>query len=149
MSEPDHVPTEPHSVDHAGLEILSNDECRRFLESARVGRIAFIDHGEPVILPITMGMWGRSIVFSTGPGSKLSAAIMHQPVAVEIDAWDAEAKRGWSVLVKGTATTVDDAQELDDLEKSAVHAWVEPESKKDWVRVLPNEITGRRVPEPS
>ena len=138
----------PHSLDHAGLEILTNEECQRFLEAARVGRIAFIDHGEPVILPITMGTWGRSIVFSTGPGSKLNAAIMNQPVAVEIDAWDAEQKRGWSVLVKGMATTVDDAQDVDDLEQLRVKAWVEPESKQDWVRVVPNEITGRRVPEP-
>ncbi len=136
----------PPNLDHAGLEILSIQDCERLLGEARVGRIAFIDRGEPTILPITIAMWGKSIVFTTGPGSKLTAAIMHQPVAVEIDEWDADAKTGWSVLVKGMATTAPEGRDVDALDEIGPLAWVRPEDPKDWVVVIPNEITGRRVP---
>ena len=138
--------SESPSFDHAGLEILTVEQCQRLLEAAKVGRIGFVDRGEPVIFPIRMGMLGRSVVFTTGPGSKLTAAIMNRPVAVEIDSWDTENQVGWSVLVKGTATTME-GDETDGLDGLGVVAWIRPEDPKDWVRVLPNEITGRRIPD--
>ena len=131
--------------DHAGLEIIGPEECRRILDQATVGRIAFIDAGEPTILPITIGMWAGSIVFTTGPGSKLSAAIMNRPVAVEVDEWDGEARTGWSVLVKGTAFTVDDGREIDSLDRLSVRSWVKPDAPKAWVKILATEVTGRRI----
>lgn len=133
-------------IDHAGLEILTPEECQALLASTPIGRLAFVDEGEPVILPVTIGMWDRSIVFTTAAGSKLSAAIMNQPVAVEVDGWDAEQHHGWSVLVKGTAMVVDEGREIDSLDRLSVRSWTRPEQPKAWVRVLPNEITGRRVP---
>ena len=132
-------------ADHAGLEILSVDECHRLLAAAPVARLAFVDHGAPVILPVTITPWGGSVVFATDRGSKLEAAVMERPVALEVDEWDATAQSGWSVLVKGTAMTVDDAAELADLDSRAATAWVRPGQPKRWVRVLPNEITGRRI----
>ena len=85
------------------------------------------------------------MVFSTDTGSKLDAAIMNRPVALEIDDWDAETRTGWSVLVKGTAMLVDDQREIASLDRLGVAPWVRPEVPKTWVRVLANEITGRRI----
>lgn len=138
-------PYAAHGTDHAGLEILSVDECHELLASAAVARLAFIDHGEPVVLPVTITIWGRSVVFATDSGSKLEAAIMERPVALEVDSWDPVARAGWSVLVKGTAMTVDDADELDQLDTLAAVPWVRPDRPKRWVRVVPNDITGRRI----
>ena len=140
------TPSDPPVLDHAGLEILPPEECERLLDAAIVGRIAFVDHGEPVILPIRVGRWGRSVVFTTARGSKLDAAVMGQPVAVEVDEWDAVAETGWSVLVKGVAEIVDDGREIDSLDRLSVRAWVRPDVPKAWVRVVPEESTGRRVP---
>ena len=98
-----------------------------------------------MVLPITFGMWERSVVFSTDAGSKLDAAIMNRPVAVEIDAWDAEIREGWSVVVRGVAMVIDDGREIASLDRLGVAAWIHPERPKIWVRVLPNEITGRRI----
>lgn len=132
-------------IDHAGLEIIDPEECLHLLDRAVIGRIAFVDSGDPVILPIRLGRWGRFVVFTTARGSKLDAAIMNRPVAVEIDGWDEVAQTGWSVLVKGTAEIVDDGREIDSLDRLSVKAWVRPDVPKAWVRVLPNEITGRRI----
>ena len=137
--------TEP-LLDHAGMEILSPDECRQLLAETAVGRIAFVEGGEPTILPITIGMWDGAIVFTTGHGSKLEAAITERPVAVEIDGWDATTRTGWSVVVKGTATHVDDGREIGSLDRLSVSSWVRPGVPKDWVRINATEITGRRVP---
>jgi nitroimidazol reductase NimA-like FMN-containing flavoprotein (pyridoxamine 5'-phosphate oxidase superfamily) len=134
--------------DHAGLEILTPEECSELLASSPVGRLGFVDRGEPAVLPVTIGMWEGSVVFSTDAGSKLDAAIMSRPVAIEVDEWDVEARTGWSVLVKGTAMTVDDGREIASLDRLGVVPWIEPDRPKTWVRVLPNEITGRRVPAP-
>jgi nitroimidazol reductase NimA-like FMN-containing flavoprotein (pyridoxamine 5'-phosphate oxidase superfamily) len=133
-------------IDHAGMEILTLEECHGLLRSTPVGRIAFLDRGEPMVLPVTIALWGESIVFATDRGSKMEVAVMLRPVAVEIDGWDAATHTGWSVVVRGSAVVVDgdDAAELDRLH---LEAWVRPEQPKQWVRVLPTEVTGRRIPE--
>lgn len=135
-------------LDHAGLEILDSNECRSLLAATPVGRIAFVDRGEPVILPITIGTWNGAVVFSTAAGSKLEAAVTARTVAVEIDGWDETLRVGWSVLVKGTASTVDEGREIAALDRLSVTPWVRPEIPKTWVRVLPTEVTGRRIPTP-
>ena len=134
-----------HSFDHAGLEVLTAEECAEHLAATPVGRLGFLDRGEPMVLPITIGMWDRSVVFSTDAGSKLDTAIMARPVVVEIDDWDAEARQGWSVVVKGIAMIVDDGRDIDSLDRLQMTSWVRPGSPRTWVRVLPNEITGRRI----
>ena len=131
-------------IDHAGLEILTLDTCHELLEETPIGRLAFVEHGEPMILPITYGMWGGSVVFATDTGSKLDAAVMSRPVAVEIDGWDADSRSGWSVVVRGTAMMVD-ARESEQLDHLSVTPWVRPEEPKQWVRVLPYAVPGRRT----
>jgi nitroimidazol reductase NimA-like FMN-containing flavoprotein (pyridoxamine 5'-phosphate oxidase superfamily) len=137
--------TTDHSFDHAGLEVLTPEECAARLSAATVGRLAFVDRGEPMVLPVTIGMWQQSIVFSSDTGSKLDAAVMNRPVAIEIDEWNADTREGWSVVVRGTAMTVHDEDEVGELDRLGVTAWIRPGSPKTWVRVLPNEVTGRRI----
>jgi nitroimidazol reductase NimA-like FMN-containing flavoprotein (pyridoxamine 5'-phosphate oxidase superfamily) len=134
-----------HTFDHAGLEILTPEECDALLAASPVGRLGFLDHGEPMVLPVTIGLWERSVVFSTDAGSKLDAAIMSRPVVIEIDEWDAETRQGWSVVVKGLALIVHEPREIAALDRLHVTSWVRPGSPKTWVRVLPNEISGRRI----
>ncbi len=141
MSEP----SAPPSIDHAGAEILTPDECHELLVVAPVGRIAFVHDGDVTILPVNIGMWNQSIVFSTLPGSKLDAAVMTEQVSIEVDGWNATTHEGWSVLAKGTAMEITDAEEIATVERLHVEPWVESDEVRQWVRVLPNEVTGRRV----
>ena len=50
-------------LDHSGLGVLSREECLRRLRAARVGRVALIDQGEPVILPVNHAVDGAAVVF--------------------------------------------------------------------------------------
>lgn len=132
--------------DHAGLDVLTLQDCLRHLRTARVGRVAFVHDGEPVILPVNHGMDGESVVFRSSPGSKLDAADDGQPVAFEVDNFDADRHSGWSVVVRGIATTVTDRADTDRLTRLGVWPWAESVERRHWIRIRAYEITGRQIP---
>lgn len=132
-------------VDHAGLEVLTRDECDRLLATTVVGRIAFVADGEPVVFPVTYRLHRGSIVFRTTVGAKLEAAGRDAPVAFEIDGWDESAHRGWSVLVKGVASEVEDGEEATELFALGLRPWAEATERRRWVKIRPEEISGRRI----
>ena len=133
------------ALDHAGLAVLPHEECLRRLRQAQVGRIAFIDQGEPVILPVNHRVDGDAVVFRTAPGAKLFAADTELPVAFEVDNFDADRRAGWSVVVRGTATIVDDEAEIARLTLLGVEPWANLTERKNWVRIRAYSVTGREV----
>ena len=138
--------TRSHPIrDHQGLEVLDNDACWTRLNSAAVGRVAFVDAGEPVVFRVTHRVDGHSIVFRTSYGSKLLAASMGRPIAFEVDAWDTAGHTGWSVLLRGAAEEVLDADELDNLAHLGLQPWADAVSRTHWVRIRATEVSGRRI----
>jgi len=133
------------SLDWSGLVILDEHECYELLREQPVGRLGFVDKAEPVILPVNYAVDGRSLVFRTGQGSKLSSALMAQPVCLEIDSWDDVGHTGWSVLVKGVADAVDDETVIARLDQLPVRPWSRPDLRREWVRIMAEEVTGRRI----
>ena len=133
------------SLDHAGLAVLPHEECLRRLRQARLGRVAFVYQGEPVILPVNHGMDGDAVVFRTAPGAKLFAADGELPVAFEVDGIDVDRRAGWSVVVRGTATTVDDEADIARLTLLGVEPWADLTERKNWVRIRAYSVTGREV----
>ena len=131
-------------MDRVGIEILSFAQCQELLAGGIVGRIGMFVNGEPVILPVNYRYVRGSIVFRTALGEKSDAAMMEKPVAFEIDDWDPLRQAGWSVLVKGTAHEVESADAAA-VEASTLQPWARAVERDIWVRIVPNEITGRRV----
>ena len=136
-------------LDHSGLAVLPKDECLRRLRQARVGRVAFIEQGEPVILPVNHGMDGDAVVFLTAPGSKLLAAEDEMPVAFEVDGYDSDRRAGWSVLVRGSATIVEEQAAVTKLNALGVSPWADLAERKHWVRIKAYSLTGREVVHPA
>ncbi len=143
----DPVGSGPATVDGPvdGLVVLDTTECIALLESTPIGRMAFRDGGRLTVLPVTFGWYEDGIVFRTLEGAKLAAASDHDEVAFEVDDWDADHHRGWSVLVRGRARVVTDWAEIESLEQSGVVAWARQRWRDRWVRIDPDEITGRRL----
>lgn len=140
------LPVDPPPVtDHRGLRILGLDECLRRLGSQVLGRLAFVHDGEPVILPITLGLDRVGVVFRSSWGSKLQAAIDDKPVALEVDDVDTSSGTGWSVVVKGTASVVYDPELVARWEDLRVPDWLPHAEDSFWVRINPLEITGREI----
>lgn len=131
-------------VDHGGLEVLTFAESLQLMGSVPVGRFAFIDAGEPVVLPVNHRVSGRNIVFRTTFGAKLDAAVNERPASFETDQFDPDTRTGWSVIARGVAEPVAD-DEIAGLEELGLEPWVTAVDRDHWVRLRVNEMTGRRI----
>lgn len=133
------------ATDHRGLEVLSFAVCLDRLRRTPVGRIGFVSAGEVVILPVNHAVVGESVVFRTQAGSKMDVAVASGNVAFEVDGWDDGTQTGWSVLVKGTAEVVYDAEDTARYDRLRLRTWADQAGSGQWVRIRPVEITGRDI----
>jgi nitroimidazol reductase NimA-like FMN-containing flavoprotein (pyridoxamine 5'-phosphate oxidase superfamily) len=128
-------------VDHQGLEIIGAEECWNLIAQSPVGRIAFIERGEPTVFPVNHAVVGRRVVFRTARGAALHQALNDRPIAFEVDDFDTGSLTGWSVLVRGVATL---AADLED-EPVDLVPWADSIDRDDWVAVVAEEVSGRRI----
>jgi hypothetical protein len=108
-----------------------------------VGRVAFCRGALPAVLPVNFALVGRTIVFRTGKGSKLDAAVRHAVVAFQVDSFDAQFETGWSVLAVGQAIDVTDDVDVIGAD-GRVRAWVDGQ-REHYVAVDAELLTGRRI----
>jgi uncharacterized protein len=127
-------------------ERIQRDECVRLLSTRPVGRLAVIRGSRPEIFPVNYLMDGDAIVFRTSAGIKFEASV-RAPVCFEVDDLDLGEKAGWSVVVHGLAEIITTAERDDVLARLAalpIEVWA-PGEKDIVMRIVPLEITGRRV----
>ncbi len=127
-----------------GLEILSEEACRELLATASVGRVAVTLSALPIVLPVNFGMLDGDVVFATGDGLKLRAALDEAVVGFEVDEIDPLAETGWSVLVVGPARLVTDPDEIARIRALGVRPWVRG-AGGHWVRIVGTFLSGRRI----
>jgi hypothetical protein len=132
-------------TDHRGLRVLGLEECLERLKTAPVGRLAFVDSGEPVVFPVNHAVDGVDVVFRSSWGSKLEVAEKSGVVAFEADGYDVASETGWSVLVKGTAELVYETVDTGRYEQLGLRSWADIKGIGFWVRIRPVEVTGREV----
>jgi nitroimidazol reductase NimA-like FMN-containing flavoprotein (pyridoxamine 5'-phosphate oxidase superfamily) len=135
-----------YPTDHAGLEVLTFDECLRLLASVPVGRVGFITDGELVILPVNHVVDGRDVAFRTARGSKLSAAEGQNLATFEADHYNEQTRSGWSVVVTGRAEVVDAEADVQRLARRGLHPWVTAVQHPFWIRIRPTSVSGRQTP---
>jgi nitroimidazol reductase NimA-like FMN-containing flavoprotein (pyridoxamine 5'-phosphate oxidase superfamily) len=128
------------------FERLSPAECWELLTSKSVGRIAYCKANGPVVLPVNYTIRDQSIVFRTAAGGLLHDAMKSAQAAFQVDEIDDFLQAGWSVLLVGTAQWVSDTEQLTDLwwDQHQPDPWAGG-NRNAFVRLLPSEITGRRV----
>ena len=135
----------PLADDRTGLLVMTAEECEELLASTPIGRVVFVDDGQPIALPVNYRWFEDCVVFRTLEGQKLRAAVLEAPVSFEVDRWDPVTQSGASVLVKGQASDVTDWAEKERLEELGVVPWAKQPWKQSWVRIVPDEVTGRRL----
>lgn len=124
--------------------MLDVEECLELLAAGEVGRLAFVEDGGPVILPVNYLFDRGTVLVRTAEGSKLEAAVHGARVAFEVDAFDPEARTGWSVLVKGRAAEVWEPSELDHVRDLPLRPFAEGE-REHFLVLHSSQITGRRI----
>lgn len=134
-------------TERAGLQVedLSIGACREKLESATVGRVGMNVDALPVVLPVNFAVDGDSIVIRTTAGTKLSAAMDEAVVAFEVDHYDPQESRGWSVLVQGRARQITESSRIDRAKVLPLPPVTEGGVDDHFVEVEMAIVTGRRV----
>ena len=132
-------------LDRGGrLERLDREECRRLLESANIGRLAYCTDAGPRIIPMNYTLVSEGVVFRTSIDTEASHQLFDQPIAFEVDQVDEFLQTGWSVLVVGNAQPLREESLLLLDVGQAPQPW--PEGRRALVVQLPlTMITGRRV----
>jgi nitroimidazol reductase NimA-like FMN-containing flavoprotein (pyridoxamine 5'-phosphate oxidase superfamily) len=137
----------PGQCGRAGLRVVSKlmpAECRRLIAPGGVGRLAFGTLSGPVVVPVNFAVLADTIVIRTAEGTVIDGHADEQ-VALEVDHIDEALCQGWSVLVRGPAHRAASPSELHRLqEDAAVWPWADGE-REVYVRIVPREITGRRI----
>lgn len=133
------------ATDRHGLEVLNLAQCLALLRSRPLGRLAYVDAGQPAIVPVNFVVDGSTVVLRSFSGGKLDAAVIGAPVAFEVDDHDPSDNSGWSVLVRGRADLVDDPADVRRFEVGLDSWAMEDPSQGTWIRIVADEITGRRI----
>lgn len=121
------------------FEELDPAECLALVHTQNVGRVAVVvDDGAPLVVPVNYVTDDETIIFRTGAGSKLSG-LRTEPVSFQVDDHDGFRRMGWSVLIRGICYELTEDELVADPQPWA------PGERNHWVRLMPMEITGRRI----
>jgi uncharacterized protein len=127
-----------------GLEILSPAQCHDLLLRSTVGRVAVTVAALPAIFPVNYGVLNGQIIFRTGEGTKLQAALEGAVVAFQVDHFDEPTASGWSVMAIGLAEEMTDADELAAAEALDLLPFAAGD-RSHYVRIDPEFLSGRRI----
>ena len=124
------------------LREVSREDCLALLGSKVVGRVAFCDDDGPTVLPVNYVVHDGTVLFRTGPTATIGR-YLGGLAAFEVDDPDEYTESGWSVLVRGHVEPVE-PEDLPADPDARPTPW--PEGVRSlYLRIVPREITGRRV----
>lgn len=108
-----------------------------------MGRVSILAGDRPLVFPVNFAIAYRTIVFRTGPGTKLE----HGPGTTscfEVDGYDSRSHEGWSVMAFGRLEEITNG--LDPLSRSLRQLPVEPMApgrRMHWIAMRVEEVSGR------
>ncbi|MEM7339965.1 MAG: pyridoxamine 5'-phosphate oxidase family protein [Actinomycetota bacterium] len=121
---------------------MSEAECWARIEQHEIGRLAVSVMHRPDVFPVNYRVDGRALVVKTAPGLKLAAAALGRGVAFEVDDFDRSSRTGWSVVIHGRATEIEELDELLAAEDLGVEPWAGG-PKGRYLRITPTSVSGR------
>jgi uncharacterized protein len=124
---------------------LSPADCARLLDAGVAGRVAVATPTGPHIVPVNYAVDGESILIRTAAYSLLGTYGRGAQLCFEVDQFDYELERGWSVVVRGRGSFVDDQDELAEIARSwQPRPWASGQ-RNLVVRIPWTEVTGRQL----
>ena len=127
------------------IKELPRHQSESLLRSGIAGRIALCTADGPYVVPVNYSVVDDAVVVRTTEDSFLATHGPGATVAFEVDQFDYENHRGWSVVARGRAHRIADVREL-----SHVMATWEPRSWADgprcvFLKIPWEDLTGRRL----
>lgn len=134
---------DPEAREAGYLEVLGEKQCWELLSTVEVGRLAVAFAGDVDIYPVNFVVDGHELIFRTSEGTKLVEVVMSGRVAFEVDGYDPERGRAWSVVVKGDAHDLDRFVEIYHAQDLPLFPW-NASPKERFVKITPKQVSGRR-----
>ena len=132
------------------LEALDSESCAALISGGGIGRVIFHEPRGPVALPVNFRVLDGAVIFRTSSSASLAKAVEAAPdgeLSFEVDHIDNALTEGWSVIVTGEAQVISDPQERDLARSTGVAPWAGG-TKEAYIRIMPKEMTGRRIRRP-
>ncbi|MEZ2391354.1 pyridoxamine 5'-phosphate oxidase family protein [bacterium RCC_150] len=124
---------------------LSEEKCWELLRSTTTGRFGFVQDGRVMILPVNYVVDQQAIYFRTAEDGPISEAVPSSESSFQIDESRADRSEGWSVLVSGPSSRVEDPDLLTRLwGKVMAEPWAGG-SRNQFIRIEPSKLSGRHV----
>ncbi len=130
--------------DRTAHETLTTVECVRLLETQFIGRIAAIDRGAPIVMPVTFVMVGTTVFFRTSLGSAFHEIVKDADVAFEVDSADPAYHTGWSVIGRGRSQQVFDPETRRRALALHLRPWARA-GEPGLISIPLTQLTGRRI----
>lgn len=125
--------------------ILTPEDCRELLRAGVVGRVAVSTPSGPHIIPVNYSVVDDAIVFRTSPYSVVGTYGQNSMTAFEVDHFDYEGQRGWSVVARGRCEAISDIREVEHVNRERPpRPWADG-SRNLYLRLTWTELTGRRL----
>ena len=124
---------------------LSHAECEQLLRAGLVGRVAACTPDGPHIIPVNYAVAEDAIVLRTTPYSLLGSHAKGSVLALEVDQFDYEYQRGWSVVARGRCDVVVDPAQLEHIRETWNPTTWAKGGRTLYLRMRWTEITGRRL----
>jgi hypothetical protein len=83
---------------------LDEAECFRLAATEPVGRMVWVGHDGPSVVPVNFTLEDRAVHVRTAGYSALARECDDSKVAFEVDAYDPDSRLGWSVVMVGRAS---------------------------------------------
>jgi nitroimidazol reductase NimA-like FMN-containing flavoprotein (pyridoxamine 5'-phosphate oxidase superfamily) len=100
------------SLEPRRMDDLSRGESLRLLATVSFGRVVYTHRSVPAVRPVNHLMDEETIIIRTSQWSELVSAVSEGAVvAYEADSIDLDRHVGWSVVVRGPARAVSDADQ--------------------------------------
>lgn len=131
----------PESID------LSHEECVQLLRGGVGGRVALSSPNGPHIVPVNYSVLDDAIIIKTSPYSTLGTYGRDTMLAFEVDHFDHERQRGWSVVARGRGEVVTDPQDIDHIRQVRDPRPWAGGGRNLYIRLRWTELTGRRLGE--
>jgi len=125
------------------LMSMSRHECEDLLAEAELGRVAFVECGRPVVVPVNFAVQDDAVVVRTAEDTRLATAAGRSELCFEVDGIVRPSRTGWSVVVAGVAERV-----TDPLRQARIRTLLEPWAPGEqsvYLRLPLTGMTGRRV----
>lgn len=124
------------------LHALGEDECWQLVAQRRLGRLGVTVAGVPEVFPVNYTPHDQRLLFRSGPGVKLDAALSGTS-CFEVDDFDEASGTGWSVMFHGRVAEVPAGPEGDALREPAIHP-AAPGVRPLLLVFTPASVSGRR-----